>query len=562
LGARWGALAALIVASLAATPAAPQGDAAPRFDVRSYVFDGATLVPRDQLEAITAPYTGPRRDFGDVQRALEAVERAYAARGYSAVQVLLPEQELEAGVIRLRIVEARIGRVLVEGNRHFDAANARASVPSLEPGAAPNILDVGRNLRVANENPSKQTTVLLRSGVQEASVDAVIRVVDEPVSKFSVTVDTSGTPETGRLRVGLGYQNANFAGGDEVLTLQWVGAPYRSDDADQISLTPSDRVLIVGAGLRIPLYELGDTLDFTAGYSNVDSGTIGGLFNVSGAGGLLGARYTHYLTRRGELDQRVALAWDMRGYHFKDVRAVGSTQQLQPDITVHPLSLAYHGLWRGQQSEATFSFAGARNIPWGNDGSPEDFCQLPPNAPHGVSRSDGMGNCPNPRYVLWRWSVNYNEALRGDWQLRAGFGAQYTDDMLISGEQFGLGGADSVRGFEERALSDDRGYRGTIEMYTPDFGARIGLGGTRARALVFYDWGALRRVDPAPGDVVAQAISSAGLGLRITHGSRFTLRMDWGWVIAPGGVPGLGSDPGTYQARGDGRLHASLSYIF
>ena len=114
--------------------------------------------------------------FGDVQQALEAVERAYSEAGYNAVQVILPEQELERGEVRFEIVEARVARVVVEGNKHFDEANIRASVPSLAPGSAPNIAQIARNLRVANENPAKKATVLLRSGQSEGTVDAVVRV--------------------------------------------------------------------------------------------------------------------------------------------------------------------------------------------------------------------------------------------------------------------------------------------------------------------------------------------------------------------------------------------------
>ncbi len=554
-------VAACLCAAATAFAQAP-ADSAPRFEIRRYQFDGANLVPGAALEAATAPFTGPGRGFGDVQRALEAVERLYAESGYSAVQVLLPEQDLERGEIRFQVVEARLGRVIIEGNKHFDQDNIRASVPALVAGNAPNIREVGRNLRVANENPAKQATVLLRSGREEATVDAVVRVVDEPPAKFSVTVDTSGTPETGRLRLGLGYQNADLAGTDNVLTLQLVGAPHDSEDPHDLSLVPSNRVLIAGAGLRVPLYGRGDALDFTAGYSNVNSGTVGNLFTVAGAGGIFGARYTQYLDRAGDYDHRIAYAWDYRGYHFKDIRQVGSAQQQQPDVAVHPLSITYSGLVRRQDSETGFSLGVARNVPGGNDGSHEDFCQLGPNPPHGFTRSDGLGNCPDPNYLIWRWSFNHNLALSGDWQLRIGLNGQSTRDMLVSGEQFGLGGADSVRGFQERAIADDKGYRGTLEVYTPDFGGKTDIAGARARGVVFYDFGGVSRIRPAPGDPSAQHIGSAGIGLRVSRGSSVSLRVDWGWVLDEGGAPGLAGSAGTFQARGDGTLHASFTYIF
>jgi len=549
-------------AAAAEQAAAKPVDDSPKFEIRGYVFDGATLVARERLEAATAPYTGRDRNFGDVQRALEAVERLYAQTGYSAVQILLPEQALERGDIRFQVIEAKLGRVLVEGNKHFDQANILASVPSLVAGRAPNIREVGRNLRVANENPAKQATVLLRSGREEATVDAVVRVVDEKPIKNSITIDTSGTKETGRLRLGLGLQNGNFGDGDNVLTLQLVGAPHEDGDPSRLSLVPSRRVFIFGVGYRAPLYERGDSIDITAGYSNVDSGTVGNLFSVSGAGGVFGLRYTQNLDRVGDYDHRIAYAWDYRGFHFKDIRQLGSAQQAQPDVTVHPISLTYHGLVRRADSETGFSAGVARNVPGGNDGRPENFCQLGPNPPHGFSRSDGMGNCPDPEYVIWRWSFNHNQALSGDWQWRLGLSGQSTRDMLVSGEQFGLGGADSVRGFQERAIADDKGYRGVLELYTPDFGGKTGVSGARARGLLFYDFGGVSRNRPVPPDPRAQHIGSAGVGVRFSRGSNLSFRMDWGWVLDEGGTLGLSGSAGTYQGRGDGRLHASFTYIF
>jgi len=68
-------------------------------------------------------------------------------------------------------------------------------------------------------------------------------------------------------------------------------------------------------------------------------------------------------------------------------------------------------------------------------------------------------------------------------------------------------------------------------------------------------WGAL-------GDVVAQRIAGVGVVPRVTRGSRLAIRADWGRRRTKWGVPGLGTDPGTFKAYGEGRLHASVACIF
>lgn len=547
--------ATLVVSSLvhaqAPQPVRPAADE-PRFEIRRFVFEGASLVPPPQLEAATRQFLGPNRVFGDVQRALEVVERSYSDAGWSAVQVVLPEQELARGEIRFQIIEAKIGRVIVEGNKFFDEANVRASAPSLAPGKAPNINEIARNLRIANENPAKQATVLLRSGQEEATVDAVLRVVDEKPNKHSVTVDNTGNSQTGQLRVGLGYQHANAFGRDDVLTLQWVVAPYRDvpnqdGEHEDRDIWPSKRVTILGAGYRVPLYSSGDTMDFTFGYSNVNSGTVANLFSITGAGTIFSARYTKNLDRLGDYEHRLAFSQDWRTYDNKGVRpAGGATTQLVADIAVHPFTVTYLGLYRQQDSETGFSVGFTRNLGGGNDGSRITFCQVNP-----IARNNGIGNCARANYEIFRWSVNHNRALPGDWQGRVALHGQYTRDMLMSGEQFGIGGTDSVRGFLEREVSNDYGHRGTAEVYTPDFGAKFGSG-LRMRALAFVDWGTVTRNRPGPGENAGQAISSIGSGLRLSRGTNMALRLDYAVVQKEGGV----------QKQYDSRIHASFSYIF
>jgi len=523
------------------TPATPADG--PRFDIRRFVFEGANLVSVTDLDSATRDFAGRQRSFADVQRALEAIEKLYSARGYSAIQVILPEQDLEKGEVRFTVIEAKLGRLIVEGNKFYSEENVRASLPSLAPGKAPNINEVGRNLRIANENPAKQTTVLLRSGQEEATVDAVARITDEPPTRVSVTLDTSGNAQTGRLRLGLGFQHANMLDRDHVLTLQYVGAPYEETNADRWSWVPNKNVFVVGAGYRIPLYGSGDTIDITAGYSTVNSGTVANLFSISGAGGIFGLRYTKNLDKIADYEHRLVFSWDYRGYQNKGVRAVGSTVQLVPDVTVHPVGLTYAGILRGQDNETGFTLGVFNNLPGGNDGRWENLC---------ASRANGIGECARGMYQVWQWSLNHTRAFSNDFQMRFAMNGQQTRDMLISGEQFGAGGADSVRGFFAREVSNDVGYRGTFELYSPDFGGKTGITGARARALAFMDWAGLKRNRPGPAEAHSQHISSLGFGMRFSRGTSTSLRVDYAIV----------QDPGGNQGKGDGRLHASFSYVF
>ena len=82
-----------------------------RFNITRFHVEGNTLLPTEQLAAQVGPYAGAGRVYGDIQRALEAVENTYRAAGFNSVQVFLPEQELSQGVVKLLVAEGVIGKL-------------------------------------------------------------------------------------------------------------------------------------------------------------------------------------------------------------------------------------------------------------------------------------------------------------------------------------------------------------------------------------------------------------------------------------------------------------------
>lgn len=514
------------VAQAAPAPAKTAPAEPPRFDISRFEVSGNSLIDTQQILALTASHTGTARDFGDVQRALEAVQQAYLAAGYGSVQVFLPEQELTQGVVKLQVIEPKIRAIRVEGNHFFGTDNIRESVPALREGTTPSTPAIAAALKLANENPAKQSSVQLRNTDNPEQMDAVIKVVDEKPWKVALSLDNTGTPATGISRLGIAYQHANIADRDQVLTLQYITSPSKPK-----------QVGIYGAGYHVPLYGLGDSVDIFAGYADVDSGKVENLFNISGRGTVAGLRYNQLFRPIGAYEHRVIYGIDYRDYETHAV-LIGSTTSLVPDVRVHPLSVAYAGQWTTPSQQAGFNITAVRNFPGGKDGQDSTFQ---------AARAEATS-----RYSALRFNGQFSQALPSDWQFRVAGAAQYSRHALISGEQFGIAGANAVRGFREREVADDRGYHGSIELYSPDFGGLTRIGGTSARGLVFYDFGRVLRNRALAGEQEAESISSIGLGLRMNIRKDFFLRLDWANV----------RDGGGGQDRSENKLHLNTAYTF
>ncbi len=520
--------AILLVGGSPAALADPAPESAPvvRFAIAHFQVEGNTLLSATELGSLFAPYTGSAKDFSDVQHALEALEATYHDRGYTAIQVYLPEQALVGGTVRLAVVEAHVRNVNVQDNHYFSTNNILASLPDLHIGNPPNLHKLSSSLRIANENPAKKIALEMQATDMDSLVDARIKVQDENPWRLGFTVDNTGTPQSGRSHYGVTLQNANIADLDHVLNLQYT----TSSDGPKVS--------IYGLGYHIPLYRFGSSIDLFGGYSDVASGVLDNT-PITGRGTVFGARYNQDLGRKGEYTHRLIYGIDYKQY--EGIPLAGGLAAAYP-TTVLPLSLSYTGTWALPTSTTVFSAGFFQNVPTGPHSSDADLQSAIQITRSGVGASAHYGGV--------RYSASLNYVLPADWSLRTAVTGQYTNDALISGEQIGLTGASAVRGFPERSAATDRGAFGNLELYTPELCA--GRWGSNCRLLAFADHGEGHTLG-----VGNASVGSVGIGLRLNVGKHVTATLDGAQVL-----DASGSAVGTPHKESARYLHFQMGANF
>jgi hemolysin activation/secretion protein len=501
-------------AAFSAALLSPQALAAEtvHFDIIRFEVSGNFLLDTNALAALVAPYSGTSRVYGDIQKALEAVEGAYRERGYGAVQVTVPEQELTQGVVRLDVTEAKVGKIIVTGNLHFDEDNILASLPGLKLGETPNARRLSESVQLANESPAKKIDVILGIGEKDGDLEARVEVKDEKPWAVFLSSDNTGTRDTGNDRTGVTLQYANLGNRDQAATIAYTSSVDRPQSTKVYSLS-----------YRLPIYAWGDSVDLIVGQSDVaaaTSDTVAGPLQFSGSGMVYALRYNLMLPRRGEYSHRVVLGVDQREYDNTcalDGQAVCGSGGA--DVTVRPLSLAYAGQLDSPGSSSSVSLSVAGNLTGGPNSRAADFS---------ASRVDA-----GPHYAVFRGGLSHSQSVGNDWQVRGAISLQYSNDALVSGEQLGLVGSTAVRGFQERVVTADKGYFGTVEIYTPDLAPLFGNSGN-LRLLGFYDFAHGSYNKTAPGIYANEGVSSLGVGLRYALGRSVSLRADLARVVDGG----------------------------
>ncbi len=485
-----------------------------QFDIRHFEIQGSRMLAQDEAHALLAPYAGKQKNFADIMDALQALESAYHARGYKLVRIDLPEQDLSRGVVSLEVIETRIGKVTIEGNQRFDDINIRQSLPALQEGTTPNLDQISRSLKLANENPSKKTVLAMKASDKDDEVDAALTVSEESIWRTNINLSNSGTSQTGRTYAGVVLQDANLFGRDHVASLQYT-----------TTLEHPDQVAIYGLGYRLPLYASGDSVDVFHTYSDVNAGTVtAGALNlaVSGKGQVFGARYNFTLAPVGAYRSKLVLGFDYKAF-ANNVLLQGT--DLGNDITVHPLSIGYEGSWVQTSGTASLALTALRNIPGGSNGGTADF----------IAARSGA----NADYAVMRASGAMTRQFPAGWQMNIAVNGQYTRDALVPGEQFGAGGATSVRGFDERKATNDNGLSANLELHAP---SRSAGSDTVWRALAFFDAAHLWRNQALAGETSDTGISSVGVGARLQGSKHWSAQADYGHVLQTGALTGVSNN--------------------
>jgi len=512
-------------------PASGMAGVPDRVDVERVVVEGATLIaPQTLLAGATLPH-GPT-PLAALQRLAEQVQRRYAQAGFGGVVAYLPPQGVVGGVVRIVVVEGKLSTIAVRGVEGPAGDAARAALPDLEHGRTPQLRRLDRELQIANENPSRHLQLLLYPGDSRGDISAEISVQQRDPVRVVLSAENTGNEGTGRWRVGATLQHADLSGVGDVATLQLQTSPTRAS-----------KVVVASALYRRPLPEALMMVEGYAAYSNIDAGasaTAVGDVMISGRGQLAGLRATRFLPLATDLDQRVAVALDRRAYLNRC-----SVANLPPaacggvagDVTVMPVTLEYALRAPGATGWAA-SIGWMRNFGWGGHGADAaSFAALRPGA--------------TPRFGAWRIATSAQTMLADAWPLRARLNLQWTDDALVSGEQFGIGGVSSVRGYREREVTGDRGAAATVELATPGLLTDPAAG--TLRAFAFLDEGLVsnRLGAPCRLSLTRCELAGAGLGLEFDRGG-LSMRLAAARALRDG----------VQTARGDVRLHAAAQYAF
>jgi hemolysin activation/secretion protein len=509
------------------TPALSPVEEAPTFDIFNYQVDGNSVLDVELVEMAVYPYLGPGKRIEDVEKARQALEAAYRGKGYPTVVVDIPEQDVQAGIVKLKVVEGSVEYLDVTGARYYSQGKILEGIPALAKGKVPYMPAVqAQMVSLAKESPDRVITPVFRAGSTPGKTEVELKVKDEFPLHASVEINGRNTEDTTRTRLVSSIRYDNLWQKFHSASLQYQVSPQNSDEVQVWSGT---YVMPTGwKDSRLAMYGIGIS-------SNTELGATVGGTAVVGTGDIFGFRFIKPLPEYKSLLHSVVVGLDYKNFD-QSVTLVGEDTGSTP-IDYMPLVVSYDGTIRGETFTTTLATAGHLGIR-GIGSNTQQF--------------DEKRLGARPDFFYFTTEFKHQHELPYDLLAVTRAGGQISDQPLISNEQYAVGGMQSVRGYYQTQQLGDSGVNLSFELQSPRLLPAEWETVDYLRALTFFDWGYLWVEDPLPTNPSYYHLASTGVGLRSQIMKHFIGELDWGYPFNRQGT----------VTRGHQRIDFRLMYEF
>ncbi|MFH2090809.1 MAG: ShlB/FhaC/HecB family hemolysin secretion/activation protein [Pseudomonadota bacterium] len=464
------------------------------FPIHSFHIGGNTVLGKERLTQAVKNFAGEGKTAEDVEAARDSLEQLYHESGYPTVLVNIPEQTVEDGTVKLEVIESRIKRVRVVGNKYFTMEKIKQDLAGLQPGKILFLPQIQQELSRINQNPDLKVSPVLVPGRELGTIDVELKVEDKLPLHGSLEVNNRSTHTTTNTRLNGLIRYDNLWQKGHSISAQFQTSPEKTDEVKVFSTSYS---------MPVPWNKDHLLIGYVV-YSDSETASGEG-FNVIGKGNILGLRYMVPLPSMGRYDHSLTA-----GFDWKDFEE--DTQGAVTPITYVPMTLGYAASFPNKTGVTQFS-ADINLLLRGMLGNDMDEFQN--------KRFGATGN-----YLYMTAGLERRQKLPENFSLFVKIDGQVTDQPLVNNEQYSAGGVGSVRGYMESEVLADNAFHGTIELYAPSLFKTY-----PTMPYLFYDYAWLFTKEPLAGQSDSSFIHGLGIGLQGSWKDHIDYKLDWGMAL-------------------------------
>ena len=202
-----------------------------------------------------------------------------------------------------------------------------------------------------------------------------------------------------------------------------------------------------------------------------------------------------------------------------------------------PLALRYDASWRDFWGTASFGLGLSANA-WFDSHSTIGTGTNAVSLDGAKSLQQTTGSAQSSGYwFILQPSFSHDFQFHTNWLTSVQANGQWASEPLISTEQFGAGGVNSVRGYHEGEVFGDTGWRVGLEQQTPAavIGSVYDGVPLTVRGSIYMDYARVYLLDPPAGAQGATPLWGTGFGFSAAAGSHWQARLLFSWPLLSAG---------------------------
>ncbi len=476
----------------------PFGSEVRKFFVKKITVEGSVLLPDNEAVPMVSPYEGRELTLVDLRKLAGELTRWLRGHEYVTSRVYIPPQEITDGLVKVQVLEGRIGEIRIEGATSSRPKTLTGRMRT-KPGDLLRYAVLQRDLAALGANPDRKVMAVLVPGKTTGTTDVVIRLEEQHPWHAGYFLHNLGTKLTGRFRQGAVAGHNNLTGHDDQLVVR----TEFSERSDFFGLT---------ANYLIPLGATGGTLGVDFSRADIELNRHFRRNNVIGDATVLGVSWAQPVFQTADWETE----W-VTGFDFKRIRSRElGVDQGKDDLRVLRLGPNFleQDAWGRSivTNEVGIGFSGFLGGSHKKDSA--------------ASRTQSGGQFTRVNLGLGRL-----QRLFWGFQLLVRGVAQLTNDRLPPAEGFRLGGQESVRGYPEGEFLGDYGYSGTTELRLPIPLLKVSDTASKLTLVAFADGGAGFLRKPVTGELSKKRLVGLGFGWRWAASPYTNLLMDVGFPV-------------------------------
>ena len=417
-----------------AVPTEDPATLAMSFEVQGLVLEGHTVFSTQELMALLPQAFPGLYTLQQLEAKLVLLSEHYRQSGYPLVQVRIPEQVLQNGMVSVRITEPVWGQVLLKNQSQIRDDALRHTTAGIQPGSLVRQADLERTLLLLAELPGANVTSELQPGTLPDTTDLqMIAVPSKPLTGAS-TLDNLGSKYTGRKRA--------------TASLIWSN-PLRSADRLSVNILSSGPLLnYQRMGYEWPIGSPGMQLGVS--YAQMQYRLGEGAESLQAHGSL--GQQTLWLDYPWLIENRRLFKTRLQ-YEYTDPADHQDASNLKTDRQLRILTASSNlentdDFLAGGLNQWNLEFAHGQTVFTNTVAAAND---------EATARTAGRFSKINLRGYR-------NQSINSVFSLSLSMDGQWAQKNLDATQKFSLGGLRNVRAYEAGALSADTGVFSSVEL--------------------------------------------------------------------------------------------------